>query len=204
MPWSKHLSGRAARSLSANCQRSSAVSLQHDFTIKRTVSCGRHRNRLPWGWHQLVHFPSWPMSASGWAGLLGAVVGGDHGWARSSSSHFDGGALAPCSIAVLSCRHRVFHSSTDRLSREFRGHHGSSGDTILISREFRGHPGVPGTPYSSPGGAKRAGVPGTPYSSPGGAKRGRVPIHPGFRARDFAGAEGSPTFWHPGYVAPFA
>src|SRR5271165_1746636 len=60
------------------------------------------------------HFPSWLMSASGWAGLLEAVVGGDHGWARSSSSHFDGGALAPCSIAVLSCRHRVFHSSAAR------------------------------------------------------------------------------------------
>ena len=106
--------GPAAQSLSANCQRSSAVSLHHDFTIERAVSCERHRNRLPWGWHQLDHFPSWLMSASGWAGLLGALVGGDHGWARSSSSHFDGGALAPCSIAVLSCRHRVFHSSAAR------------------------------------------------------------------------------------------
>jgi|GEM_PF-3794078 len=104
----------AARSLSVNCQRSFAVSVQHEFTIRQAPSCERLRNRLPWGWQQLCHLPSWPRRASGWAGLLQALVGGDHGWARSSSSHFDGGALAPCSIAVLSCRHRVFHSSAAR------------------------------------------------------------------------------------------
>ena len=55
-------------------------------------------------------FPSWPMSASGWAGLLGALVGGDHGRARSSSSHFDGGALAPYS---KSFSRRACHSADE-------------------------------------------------------------------------------------------